>query len=244
MHSVRGESAVCVDLAPHPASRFSLSSRRIGFGTSWKFALALVLMLAPAKGAALGAGTPNAPPDESAVSSVSVATPVATPEASVRTSVEDRRSPAEFSLSSGNGPIDISSDSLSLDYKGKSVVFRGHVRAVQSGTQLTSDTLQIVYGKDFNDIRQVIADGQVKLVQGGRWATSDHAVLDQVARTVEMTPNPVIHDGPDQITGTKIVLYLDSQKSVVEGAKAVIFPHKQETRDNIPMTDHDTGRKD
>lgn len=195
-------------------------------------------------GAAVAADTPNAPPGDAAVNSASVATTLATPEASARTTIEERRSPSEFSLSSGNGPIDISSDSLSLDYKGKSVVFRGQVRAVQSGTQLTSDTLQIVYGKDFNDIRQVIADGQVKLIQGGRWATSDHAVLDQVARTVEMTRNPVIHDGPDQISGTRIVLYLDSQKSVVEGAKAVIFPHKQETRDNIPMTDHDTGRKD
>ena len=48
-----------------------------------------------------------------------------------------------------------------------------------------------------------------------------------------MTGNPVIHDGPDQITGTKMLVYLDSQKSVVEGAaRAVIFPHKDKTRDN------------
>src|ERR1700674_238094 len=73
-----------------------------------------------------------------------------------------------FELSSGNGPIAIQSESLSLDYKGKTIVFRGHVHAVQSATELVSDVLQVSYGKDFNDIKLVVADGNVKISQGGR----------------------------------------------------------------------------
>jgi lipopolysaccharide export system protein LptA len=138
-----------------------------------------------------------------------------------------------FSFSAKGGPIDIKSDSLSVDYKAKSVVFAGHVHAIQSGSELTSDTLRVLYGDNFRDVQKVFADGDVKITQGGRWATSDHAVLDQTARTVEMTGNPVVHDGPDQITGTRVLIYLDSQKSVVEGARAVIFPHNKETRDNV-----------
>ncbi len=152
-----------------------------------------------------------------------------------------------FSFSADKGPIDIKSDALSLDYKAKIIVFRGHVHGVQSGTDLTSDVLQVRYGKDFNDIQIVVADGHVKITQGGRWAIGDHAVLDQAARTIEMTGSPVIHDGPDEIAGSKILIYLDSQKSVVEGAHAVIFPRKQETRDNKPVndaSDHSAGRKD
>lgn len=140
---------------------------------------------------------------------------------------------AGFGISSSNGPIDIKSDTLSLDYKGKTVLFNGNVHAVQSGSLLTSDTLKVIYGNDLKDIKQVIADGHVKMTQGDRFATGDHAVLDEVVHTVELTGNPVIHDGPDQVTGTRIIVHLDTQQSVVEGgARAVIFPRKQETRDN------------
>jgi len=149
-------------------------------------------------------------------------------------------------FSSSKGPIDIKSDSLSLDYKGKIIVWTGNVHAVQSGTDLICDVMHAYYGTDFNDIKLVVADHNVKITQGERWATSDHAVLDQTARVITMTGNPIIHDGPDQITGTKVLVYLDTQKSVVEGpAHAVIFPHKDKTRDNNQAgesEDHATGR--
>src|SRR5208282_5874226 len=100
-------------------------------------------------------------------------------------------------FSSSKGPINIKSDSLALDYKGKIIVWTGNVHAVQSGTDLVCDVMHVYYGTDFNDIKLVVCDHNVKITQGGRWATSDRAVLDQTARTVEMTGNPIIHDGPD-----------------------------------------------
>jgi len=166
-------------------------------------------------------------------------------------------------FSTDNGPINIKSDSMDLDYKRNHVTFKGHVHAVQSGTTLVSDTLSVIYvsnqngpahgnGADqakskpagspdpkgdpdpagMNQIKEVTALGNVKIDQGGRYATGQKAVFNQANRTVEMTGSPVIHDGPDQITGTKILIYLDSQKSVVEGAHAVIFPRKSENSDN------------
>jgi len=150
-------------------------------------------------------------------------------------------------FSSSKGPINIKSDSLSLDYKNKIIVWIGNVHAIQSGSDLVCDVMHVYYGVDFNDIKSVVADHNVKITQGGRWSTSDHAVLDQTARTVTMTGNPVIHDGPDQITGSKVLVYLDTQKSVVEGARAVIFPHKDKTKDNNQASrpeDHSAGQKE
>jgi lipopolysaccharide export system protein LptA len=173
-------------------------------------------------------------------------------------------------FSTDNGPINIKSDSMDLDYKQNHVTFRGHVHAVQSGTTLVSDTLAVTYmsnQKDpsngrvkdqvkpgrplrtdpkgdpgsagMNQIKEVTALGHVKIDQGGRYATGDKAVFNQINRTVEMTGSPVVHDGPDQIAGTKILIYLDTQKSVVEGAHAVIFPRKSENGDNsAPSKDH------
>ncbi len=129
-------------------------------------------------------------------------------------------------FSSGKEPINIKAESMSLDYQGKSILWSGHVRAIQSGSQLTSDTLRVNYGQDFHDIKEMIANGNVRISQGTRWATGDHAVLDQTRHTVVLTGSPVVHDGEDQIAGTKITVHLDTNQSDVENARAVIFPHE------------------
>jgi lipopolysaccharide export system protein LptA len=141
-------------------------------------------------------------------------------------------------FSSNHGPINIQSDSMSLDYKGNTVLFRGHVHAAQSGSELRSNTLQVKYGKDFHEVQEMVADGDVRMNQGTRWATSSHAVLNEANHTVVLTGAPVVHDTNDQITGTRITVYLQTGQSVVEGARAVIFPRNSKTRDNGVSADH------
>jgi lipopolysaccharide transport protein LptA len=145
-----------------------------------------------------------------------------------------------------HGPIDIKSDTMALDYNGKAVMFTGHVRAIQAGGQLTSDKLKVAYGDNFHDVKQMFADGNVRISQGNRWETSDHAVLDQTKHTVVLTGSPVVHQGPDQITGKRITVHLDSGQSVVEGARAVIFPKgSSETAagQKAPPTDGEAGQE-
>ena len=121
---------------------------------------------------------------------------------------------------------------MSLDYKANSVLFSGHVRAIQEPGQLTSDRLRVNYGQGFKDVKEMFADGNVRISQRDQWATSDHAVMDQTKRTVVLTGSPVVHQGTDQITGDRITVYMDTNKSVVEHARAIIFPHESKTADN------------
>ena len=139
---------------------------------------------------------------------------------------------SSLQFSGNKGPIDIKSDSLDLDYKGNIVTFRGHVHATQADATLTSDSLTVFYGKDFHEVKEMVANNNVRMSQGTRWATGDHAVLDQAKHTVTLTGSPVVHDGEDQVTGSKITVHLDTGKSEVEGARAVFFPKDQKTRDN------------
>lgn len=136
------------------------------------------------------------------------------------------------------GPVNIRSDSLSLDYKNTTTTFIGHVHATQADGVLTADKLMVKHGKDFNEVRKMFADGDVRISQGLRWCTSDHAVLDQQAHTVVLTGSPVCHDANDQIAGSRITVHLDSGKSEVEGVKALIFPRPSKTRDNEASADH------
>lgn len=134
---------------------------------------------------------------------------------------------AGLQLQNSKSPIDIKSESMSLDYENHSILWTGHVRVNQSDGQVTSDKLRVNYlDKEFKNMKDMVADGNVRISQGTRWATGNHAVMDQIKHTVVLTGSPVVHDGTDQITGNRITVYLDTGRSVVEGAHAVIFPHQ------------------
>ncbi len=136
-----------------------------------------------------------------------------------------------FESSSNHGPINIKSETMQFDYKNNVVVFSGHVHAEQSGSELTSNTLHVQMNKQ-SQIQEMIADGNVRMSQGQRWATGDHAVLDENLHTLVLTGSPVVHDGKDQIAGTKITVHLKTSVSEVTDPKAVIFPHESKTPNN------------
>jgi lipopolysaccharide transport protein LptA len=142
------------------------------------------------------------------------------------------------SSNQNRGPINIQSDSLTLDYKKNTTLFSGHVHATQADGELTSRTLEVQHGKDFHEAQQLIASGDVRISQGTRWCTADHAVMNQGVHTVVLTGSPVCHDANDQIAGSKITVYMQTGLSVVDEAKAVIFPRQSKTRDNEATADH------
>lgn len=144
-----------------------------------------------------------------------------------------------FGNSKDRGPVNIQSDSLALDYKNNTVLFTGKVHAVQADGQLTSNTLNVKYGKDFHEVQEMVADGEVHISQGLRWCTADHGVMNQALHTVILTGSPVCHDSSDQISGTKITVHTDSGKSDVDGrVKAIIFPHDSKNGDNGASSAH------
>ncbi len=136
----------------------------------------------------------------------------------------------------GKGPVTVTSKTLEYDYKRNVVTYRGDVQASQGKVRLRSDELVVrLVGSSGTDddggrmtLQQVIAAGGVRIDQGTRWATGGRAVFDQEKRTFVLTENPVLHDGPNEIAGDRVVVYLDQDRSVVEGGqgrvKAVLFP--------------------
>jgi len=150
---------------------------------------------------------------------------------------DDNQMPFASLANSNRGPVSIQSDSLALDYKKNTVLFTGHVHASQADGWLTSNTLNVKYGKNFHEVENMAADGSVHISQGLRWCTSDHAILDQLQHTVILTGGPVCHDARDQIAGSRITVHLDTGKSDVEGARAMIFPQQAKTRDNEALAD-------
>jgi len=152
-------------------------------------------------------------------------------------------------------PITIVADTLDYDYKNNIVVYRGSVVATQGEVKLSSDVLRITLetkpapengartttstvatpadpgATSGQRLKEVIATGNVRIDQGTKWATGGRAVFEQSDRTVVLTENPMLHDGKNEVAGDRVVVYLDEDRSVVEGGrkrvKAVLFPDKQ-----------------
>ena len=138
----------------------------------------------------------------------------------------------DFSLTSTKEPIEVTSKQLEFDYKSRKATFRGDVQVVQGDIHLDSDTLTVRYSeKDGKqDVDAVQADGNVKIKQGERTAKGDKAVFDQTSRTLILTGNAILKDGPNQLTGDTVVVYPDQSKMEVKGenrrVKVLLFPER------------------
>jgi lipopolysaccharide export system protein LptA len=152
-------------------------------------------------------------------------------------------------------PITITSDRLEYDYKANVVVYRGDVIAIQGETKVRSDTMTVTFVSSNGNgtangapppsgdppvpgaqgqqrLRQVVAVGNVRIDNGTRWATGGRAVFEQTNRTVVLTEDPVMHDGPNEVAGERVIVYLDENRSEVEGGrkrvKAVVYPSQED----------------
>ena len=162
-------------------------------------------------------------------------------------------------------PITITADNLEYEYKDGVITYRGDVLAVQGDVKVRSNELRITLAKvddgkqtatkaasELDDasaskVQEVVATGNVRIDQGTRWAVGGKATFDQTNRTLVLTENPTLHDGPNEVAGDRVVVYLDEDRSIVEGGrkrvKAVLFP-KKEGKDEKPGAKTETAAKD
>jgi lipopolysaccharide export system protein LptA len=141
----------------------------------------------------------------------------------------------QLSLNSSNEPIHVKSDELEFDYQANRVVYRGTVNVVQGDVAIDCKELVVnlarADGKDDLQLQEVVAIGDVVITQGLRKATGGRAIFDQVKRQVTLLENPVLRDGPNEVAGERIVVYLDENRSVVESSpkkrvSAILYPGK------------------
>jgi lipopolysaccharide export system protein LptA len=124
-----------------------------------------------------------------------------------------------FGFTASRAPIDITSDTVEADQKQNTVTFKGNVVAKQEDTTLYANTLIIYYDPDTKKLKEIMAVGNVKLVQLERRATSDKATFQQEENRIVLDGEAVVREGENVIRGERIIYYVDQEKSVVEGGK-------------------------
>jgi lipopolysaccharide export system protein LptA len=134
-------------------------------------------------------------------------------------------------------PIYITSDWMEVDQKKNTITYKGRVVTIQSEMTMRSETLTAVYDPEMKQMKQIIAEGKVNAVQGNRVATGDKAIFDEKAKTVTLTGSPVMRQGNSQVTGSRIIYYIDQDRAVAEGKDQVrvqvtIFPEELQKKDD------------
>jgi lipopolysaccharide export system protein LptA len=141
------------------------------------------------------------------------------------------------------GPLVITSSTLEIDNEKKTVTFTGKVTAKRDDWVIHCDKLILFYDEeaaktatDTEKMRvdKIIAVGDVRILRsGGGEATAGEAVFHQADERIILTGKPVVKQGEDFVEGSKIILLLKENRSIVEGsgeerARAVIAPRSEE----------------
>ena len=133
-------------------------------------------------------------------------------------------------------PIYITADWMEVDQKQNTITYKGRVLAIQNDMTMRSETLTAYYDPEMKQMKQIVAEGRVNATQGTRVATGNKAVFDDQSKTVTLTGSPVMRQGNSQVSGAKVVYYIEQDKAIAESdgkvrVQATIFPDELNSRE-------------
>jgi lipopolysaccharide export system protein LptA len=121
----------------------------------------------------------------------------------------------------GRGPIVITSESLVADQKEGRAVFEGSVEARSEDMTLVSERMTVFYTED-GGVERIEAEGQVKLTHEERVVVSEEALFVMAERKITFTGNPKAMEGPNVVTGTKMIYLMDEGLFMVEESRVIL----------------------
>ena len=130
-----------------------------------------------------------------------------------------------------DAPIEITSQRLRAQSEPRLVTFIGEVVARQDDLVIYADRLQVLFVGEQEQIDNLEATGNVRIVQGDNIATGEKAVYQRREGVVTLSGAPRVRQGQDFVEGDEVIVYLDEGRSEVIGAedsrvKAVIHPRE------------------
>ena len=133
-------------------------------------------------------------------------------------------------------PIYITADWMEFDQIKNTITYKGRVVTTQGDMTVRSETLTADYNPDMKQIKQIVAEGKVNATQGNRVATGEKAVFDDQAKTLTLTGDPIMRQGNSQISGSRVIYFVEQDRAVVEGddkirVRATIFPEELQAKD-------------
>ena len=132
-------------------------------------------------------------------------------------------------------PVSVTADRMEADDVAKTLIFSGRAVAKQGDITIYGDRLTIHSAAGGGDVERIIAEGNVRIVQGERSATGGRAEYARAEERIVMTGSPQVNEGQNSVQGHEIVLLLRENRSVVKGGQdgrvnAIFTPQEKATR--------------
>ena len=155
---------------------------------------------------------------------------------------DQKKGPLGF-FSAEKKPIDVVSDNMEGLEKGKVIVFKGNVVAIQGDLQMFSDTLTAYLGEETNEIEKALANGHVKIVKQDRIATCEEALFENTKGEITLKGNVVVFSGPNKVAGDIVKYFINEDRVSVESEKGkrahvTVHPSTVTTRRSYLSTPH------
>jgi lipopolysaccharide export system protein LptA len=132
-------------------------------------------------------------------------------------------------------PLRITSQQLEADNKQLLITFTGNVVAKQGEMTIHADVARVYYEKkeEGNEVREIVATGNVRIQEGERLATCQKAVFTNAEQKIVLTGQPKVWQGKDVVSGEKITILMEEDKSFVESGpdqrvEVVLYPKKEQ----------------
>ena len=144
--------------------------------------------------------------------------------------------------SQSDEPITITSNTMTASNKGRRAIFRDTVILTQGDLVVRSDVMVVRFkqedkatpkasGEQNQDAGRKIdlieAKGKVVIEKATGRATCRHAVYHKDEEKIVLTGSPVAWQGGTRVSGPKMTMYLEENRSVVEGGTRVIIDEQE-----------------
>jgi len=128
-------------------------------------------------------------------------------------------------------PVDIQSDTMSVNFQRHEIVFQGNVKVRQADFSLTAQRVTAVFGETADDIERIVATGDVAIQKADRVAWGREAVYDRKKSVIVLQGNPRIQQGGNFIQGEKISVFLDQDRMDIQGGVSAEFLWRKDEED-------------
>ncbi len=120
-------------------------------------------------------------------------------------------------------PIVITANRMEADKLGDTISFKGAVTLKKEGMILTSDSMIVYYDETTKGIHEIDAFGNVVVRKEGRVAFSNKAFYYSGEEKIVLTGDARIIENDNQLGGDRITLFLQSDRSIIEGGRVLIY---------------------
>ena len=120
-------------------------------------------------------------------------------------------------VSDPEAPVEVTSDTLSVDQATGAAVFTGNVVVAQGDLRLQAGEVEVSYDEEGGEIARLLASGGVTLATATEAAEAQEADYDLAAGTLTLSGEVLLTQGASAISADRMVVDLEAGTAQMEG---------------------------